>query len=239
MNTAWAQVRSDTNDESTYLLATYNENSKTDVTLYDTGPGGIESACRNLPNDKPMFGGVRLSTGRFVSFIYIGDEVGIMLRGRSSMHKNGVLNVLQGCDEEIEVWKNMTEEQVGTDKPCGEDDNLTVVPSFVEKGKSKTYMVQGNGKDFSSSHHKVNVAPPTATNIDNIDNNNSKTQPCIIPYETLKNIADSTSLGIDPKCKELALCDEEFQNIFQMSKESFASLASWKKTQLKKAASLF
>jgi predicted double-glycine peptidase len=79
--------------------------------------------------------------------------------------------------------------------------------------------------------------PSTTTNTEN--NNNKNKEPPIIPYETLKSIADSTNLGIDPRHKELALSDEEFENIFQMSKESFASLANWKKTQLKKAASLF
>lgn len=232
-------MRSDTH-ESTYLLATYSENSKTDIRLYDSGPGGIEAACRNLPNDIPIFGGARLSTGRFVSFTYHGDEVGIMLRGRSSMHKNGVFNVLQGCDTEIEVWSNMTEEHVG--KSFGKEDVVSAVSTSVKRGKSTSQSAQQTGKDISIRYPvhvpRQSAMVPSPSTTTNTDNNKNK-EPPIIPYETLKSIADSTNLGIDPRHKELALSDEEFENIFHMSKESFASLADWKKTQLKKAASLF
>ena len=36
-----------------------------------------------------------------------------MLKGRASMHKNGVLNVHDGCDNEIKVLQNMKEDDAG------------------------------------------------------------------------------------------------------------------------------
>lgn len=237
-------MRSDTNDSRTYLLATYSENSKTDITLFDSGPGGIEAACQNLPNDKPIFGGVRLSTGRFVSFLYTGDEVGIMLKGRASMHKNGVFNVLQGCDAEIEVWKNMPEEHVG--KSFEKKDTMAPMMSSVERERLSTQSAQQQDKDVSVTQpvdipRQSDITSSSfTTNADQHERrHNDKQIFGFIPYERLKNVTDSSSLGIDPRQKELALSDAEFEQIFQMSKESFASLANWKKTQLKKAALLF
>jgi hypothetical protein len=58
----------------------------------------------------------------------------------------------------------------------------------------------------------------------------------------LKSIPNPTSHvkeEIDPTQKELALTDEEFEKVFGMNKELFASLPGWKKTRLKKEAMLF
>jgi len=35
-----------------------------------------------------------------------------MEKGRASMQKNGVFNILEGCDGEIDVKPNMTEEDI-------------------------------------------------------------------------------------------------------------------------------
>lgn len=45
-----------------------------------------------LPEGIPVFGGVRLKKGRFVSFLYIDDNVVGVKRGRTLMFKNGVYN---------------------------------------------------------------------------------------------------------------------------------------------------
>lgn len=42
-----------------------------------------------MPENQPLFGGVRLESGRFVAFVYSGEGVGVMQKGRASMHKNG------------------------------------------------------------------------------------------------------------------------------------------------------
>ncbi|XP_074648526.1 advillin-like [Tubulanus polymorphus] len=44
---------------------------------------------------------------------------------------------------------------------------------------------------------------------------------------------------IDPTSKEMYLSDEDFQSVFQMSKDDFGKLKEWKKVQLKKQKGLF
>ena len=97
-------VRDDKEDSINWLIAGYAPDSKTDVTVLHTGSGGLEDCRQHLSLSTPAFGGLRL-INRFVSFFYGGheDHTTAMLRGRASLHKNGVLNVLEGCDREIHL----------------------------------------------------------------------------------------------------------------------------------------
>mmetsp|Transcript_33040 Transcript_33040/g.48239 ORF Transcript_33040/g.48239 Transcript_33040/m.48239 type:complete len:80 (+) Transcript_33040:438-677(+) len=57
----------------------------------------MDVCAQRLPHDKPVFGGCRLKTGRFVTFYYCDeDHTSVIVRGRAAMHKNGefVLSVL-------------------------------------------------------------------------------------------------------------------------------------------------
>lgn len=103
---AWSQVRDNANPDVNWLICSYVEGSKTDITVYQTGPGGQDECAAALPAGKPCFGGLRLPTGRFVGFAYTDDDVPAMQKGRASLHKNGVLNVLEGRDGEIELRKD-------------------------------------------------------------------------------------------------------------------------------------
>jgi hypothetical protein len=211
---AWAEVRNNANDIS-YLLATYDKNSKTDITLHTKGTGGIQTASMNLPNDEPIFGGARLANGRFVSFVYNGENTGVMLRGRASMHKNGVLNVLEGCDSEVELWDNMKEDDVGKSK-----DEIGRVGRKIKEDGSQGGILRSSLKKEGDGVDEIGF----------------------ITDAKLKAIPNPTSHvkeGIDPTQKELALSDEEFEKVFGMNKELFASLPGWKKTRLKKEAMLF
>jgi len=245
----WAEVRDNTNDIS-YLIATYDNNSKTDITLHAKGTGGIPSASLNFPNDTPIFGGARLASGRFASFVYSnGDNISVMLKGRASMHKNGVLNVLEGCDCEIEVWENMKEDDVGKSK----DDigiDIDIGSGRVVGGKMETQIFLGGSTMQEESeldstldnrketlHNSAAVAAAADDNISDVVDESG-----FIEYARLKTIADHASLrvlGINPTQKELALANDEFEEVFGMHKESFASLPGWKKTRLKKQAMLF
>jgi len=132
----WSKVRSD-DDETTFLLATYALNSKQDIDLLrcgtDPNPLTAIFSDPNLPQNSPIFGGMRIiqdndndndhdhdnSKVSFASFVYIGEEVGVMAKGRASMHTNGVLNVLEGCSGDwnnVEVWRGMTVEMLGKSK---------------------------------------------------------------------------------------------------------------------------
>mmetsp|Transcript_42135 Transcript_42135/g.63633 ORF Transcript_42135/g.63633 Transcript_42135/m.63633 type:complete len:395 (-) Transcript_42135:286-1470(-) len=109
----WAKVRNDADPTVDWLIASYEGKSKTDVTVLDSGFGGMDVCAQRLPHDKPVFGGCRLKTGRFVTFYYCDeDHTSVIVRGRAAMHKNGVLNVLEGADCEIEMRNGLIEEDV-------------------------------------------------------------------------------------------------------------------------------
>jgi hypothetical protein len=85
----WTLVRNDS-ESTNWLIASFDGNSKTDVTVIASGQGGIEE-CASRLLDAPCYGGVRLSSGRFVSFFYVPDGCSPLSRGRASMYKNGKL----------------------------------------------------------------------------------------------------------------------------------------------------
>lgn len=98
---AWSEVRDNGNSAVDWLIAGYDGTSKTDITVLCKGSGGVAACAAALPDADPVFGGCRLSSGRFQSFYYAPDAASVMKKGRASMHKNGVLNVLEGCDGEF------------------------------------------------------------------------------------------------------------------------------------------
>jgi hypothetical protein len=116
---AWKEVRDDTNKDVDWIIIGYVDGSKTDMTLLEKGNGGLDVVSTKLRVDsgEPIFGGVKLlSKNRFVQFLYIDDSCPAMKRGRTLMYKNGVYNVLEGCDGQIEITPNMKESDVGTVK---------------------------------------------------------------------------------------------------------------------------
>ena len=115
---AWAEVRNDANSEVDWILIGYDGNSKTDLTLIEKGKGGIEAVSSKLPTaGGAVFGGSRLfsnnKNGRFVHFVYVHEDCPAMKKGRTLMYKNGVFNVLLGCDGEIEMKPGLTEKDMG------------------------------------------------------------------------------------------------------------------------------
>lgn len=81
----------DDNNPINWLIATYDGLSKTDVTVFNKGSGGIEVCAKSLPPSIPVFGGLRLNnSGKFVSFFYADQDTSVMKKGRASMHKNGM-----------------------------------------------------------------------------------------------------------------------------------------------------
>lgn len=62
----------------------------------------------------------------------------------------------------------------------------------------------------------------------------------ILPYERLKDIPGSQlPPSVDPANREKSLSDEDFQEVFGMTKEAFQALAGWKQAGLKKKVGLF
>jgi len=105
----WRNVRDDFNDRIDWLLCSYVEGSKTDITIFGAGNGGIIKCLSSMPPGIVVFGGFKLGR-RFVHFIYT-EEASVMWKGRSTWHKNGVINVLEGCACELKVHRGMGEDE--------------------------------------------------------------------------------------------------------------------------------
>jgi hypothetical protein len=92
------------------LIAGYDNGSKTTITVFAKGAGGVEACAKALPEMEPAFGGCRLSNGRFKCFYHVPEDMSAMKKGRAGMHKNGVLNVLLGCDGDLKMRPGATED---------------------------------------------------------------------------------------------------------------------------------
>lgn len=119
---AWSEVRDDSNPEVDWILIGYDGNSKTDLTLIEKGKGGLDVLSAKLSTvassaGGAVFGGTRLfannKKGRFVHFVYVDENCPAMKKGRTLMYKNGVFNVLMGCDGEIEMKPGLSESDMG------------------------------------------------------------------------------------------------------------------------------
>ena len=104
--TAWEQVRDDCDKSTNWVLCGYvPASSKTNIDVVATGPGGLnglKAEVRSPSYDAQcLFGGFRDdSDGKFVHFTYVGHATGAMTKGRASLHKNAVLNEIEGCVRE-------------------------------------------------------------------------------------------------------------------------------------------
>lgn len=88
--------------EANYCVLTYE--SKNKIIFHASGGDGLVGLLSCVDEDQVYFGGIRLqvdSFTRFYSFCRIGENVGGMKRGKVSLHKNGVLNLLEGVSGEI------------------------------------------------------------------------------------------------------------------------------------------
>lgn len=274
----WSQVRNDSNPAIDWLIAGYvpsNPNdaksskptATSDITVLHSGCGGIEVCASSLPIGQVVFGGVAIHTGthttrRFVTFFYCDETAPTMLKGRASLHKNGVLNVLEGSDCEIEIRRGMTESDLssvmrgsGGNRPPPPK-SRTAQPFQQQQQQQPVVGVGASATTTSgmplhreskavatkpaSSLSRVQNSNPTTTNTTVVastsSNSSSNTEYAIIPYDQL---VDGMLVGIDPACKERYLSNEEFGRIFGITKEEFERLPVWKRTALKKQHGLF
>ena len=74
----WAKIRDDSNEEVDWLIASFDGKSKTDITVIASGSGGVEGCSSSLPENCACYGGIRLSSGRFVTFYYVGEGVSLL-----------------------------------------------------------------------------------------------------------------------------------------------------------------
>jgi hypothetical protein len=88
------------------LVGYVPSSSKTNVDVIASGPGTYQEMKlefeKNVYHEQCLFGGFREGS-RFVHFTFVGKLSGAMSRGRASLHKNAVLNELEGCVREENV----------------------------------------------------------------------------------------------------------------------------------------
>ena len=203
-----------------------------------------------------LFGGSKLlSSGRFVSFMYMDlDHTPIMLRGRAGLFKNGVLNVLEGCDCEIEVHRSLSESEASSlvKKATGSYGNVT--NARLNKSVSKPIVAESSYKvkalPVISQEKQPAITKNTCSSNAIYEGVSSKVS-CISElcqesfhakdYEFLKktNNDELVSAGVDIKNKEKSLNDKEFTFIFGIDREAFYGFPKWKQSQMKKNVGLF
>lgn len=248
----WAEVRNEMNPTIDWLIAGYNLSSRTDITVLEKGSGGISNCASALPDNKPVFGGCKLATGRFVTFYHVPDSVSVMDKGRASMHKNGVLNVLEGSDREIKMEPNLKEAEAllqnassislvshPTEHSCN---SIPVLPNVSQiKKESKL--------EYPTEVSLIKTVPITDPIVETTNSNNEVIMDTLdktlnnafVSYSDIKDVKDPNCLpfGVDASNREMSLSDSEFQEVFGMDKQTFVGLPKWKRTNRKKEKHLF
>mmetsp|Transcript_19999 Transcript_19999/g.43085 ORF Transcript_19999/g.43085 Transcript_19999/m.43085 type:complete len:270 (-) Transcript_19999:1017-1826(-) len=241
----WTEVRDDKNTSVDWLIAGYDGTSKTDITVIAKGSGGLSGCSAQLPEEAASYGGCRLSSGRFVSFFYTAEGTPIMQKGRASMYKNGVLNSLEGCDQEIAIQPGMTEEhlEVGGEPsgtinttPIRTPPSADTLSVSVPGAPAQTAKDDNEATDPTESQHSECRDSGANVNMDSLELSDGA-----VPYSAIKDVSDPSALppGVDPSKREMALSDAEFSHVFGMDKAAFHALPSWKQNSKKKEKGLF
>lgn len=113
---AWAAVRDNDNTMTNWIICGYSPpESKTNVEVIATGGGTLEDVKTVLQDPKYsaqcLFGGFREGENRdkFAHLTWVGSDTGAMAKGRASLHKNSVLNELEGCIREENIIQDEIE----------------------------------------------------------------------------------------------------------------------------------
>mmetsp|Transcript_1625 Transcript_1625/g.4495 ORF Transcript_1625/g.4495 Transcript_1625/m.4495 type:complete len:138 (-) Transcript_1625:78-491(-) len=93
----WARVRDDADADAEFLLLTYASKNKLAVAAVGT----LDGMSAVMVADNVYFGGLKHSDGKFYAIYCVGDNVGGMAKARAGMHKNSVVNALDGTVGEV------------------------------------------------------------------------------------------------------------------------------------------
>ncbi|XP_022847678.1 villin-3-like [Olea europaea var. sylvestris] len=99
--------------------------------------------------------------------------------------------------------------------------------SEVEETETVDPFVEANGEDSKPNPEREQ------------DENGSESSQTTFHYEQLKAKSDNPVTGIDFKRREAYLSEEEFQDVFGVTKEAFYKLPKWKQDMQKKKFDLF
>ncbi|XP_073016621.1 villin-3-like isoform X1 [Primulina eburnea] len=108
-----------------------------------------------------------------------------------------------------------------------ETEHCKEVLEVKEETETSEPIVESNGGESGSK--------PDADQDENV----SETSQSTFSYERLKAKSDDPVMGIDYKRREAYLSDEEFQSVFEMTKNAFYKLPKWKQDMLKRKVDLF
>lgn len=119
----------------------------------------------------------------------------------------------------------------------------------ILNGHSSQYLQQHNlmdsinGKDFDADRRLIGSSPSHPTiqlsSSPSAISHKKPSLPQLIPYEKLKEYRGIYPKGIDRMAVETHLSDEEFQQVFALSRTAFYRLPEWKRNDLKRRAQLF
>mmetsp|Transcript_4737 Transcript_4737/g.7140 ORF Transcript_4737/g.7140 Transcript_4737/m.7140 type:complete len:162 (-) Transcript_4737:117-602(-) len=101
LQSAWDDVRSDS--DVNWCLFGYPDGSSTKLEFKSSGSDGLKGLLGTLSEDSVTWAGMKISVGggtKLVRFMFVGSNVGGMKRGKASLHKNTVFNMMEGaaCD---------------------------------------------------------------------------------------------------------------------------------------------
>jgi len=124
----WKRVRDNGDSSVNWMLCGYS--SKTNIDVISIGAGSLSEIEVEVANskydDQCLFGGFR-DGEKFVHFTYVGAQAGAMVRGRASLHKNAVLNVLEGCVKEVNLIQGESSDATSSTSPVAADEALISV----------------------------------------------------------------------------------------------------------------
>mmetsp|Transcript_48741 Transcript_48741/g.146879 ORF Transcript_48741/g.146879 Transcript_48741/m.146879 type:complete len:267 (-) Transcript_48741:177-977(-) len=238
----WEEVRDNRNPAVDWLIAGFDRRSKTDITVLKKGNGGVARCSSELPHGLACFGGCRLMTsGRFVTFFYADEDTPTMQKGRASMYKNGVLNVLCGSDCEVTMRPGLNEDEALLQVSSDVSTSAAIRSSSATPTKPLSKKKADKPHRINQKTSQIDAGRKTENNADIVSSTQQLEVGNSVPYEILKGIYDPADLPswVDPLNREEALSEEDFSKVFGMHRKEFHSLPAWKRSQEKKAAGLF
>jgi len=98
ISSGWERVRDD-EDDASILLLSYASKNKLKV---ESVASGTAETIVSLMNDSSVwFGGLKSANGKLYAVYCVGSDTGGMVRARAGLHKNAVVNALDGTVGEI------------------------------------------------------------------------------------------------------------------------------------------
>ena len=261
LRAAWADVRDDGSD-SDWCWFGYAEGSKAQIELVAAGGGGVGALVAASSDSCARFGGLRVRGAggergtRFLTVTHAGSQVGGMAKGRAGMHRQGVLNLLEGCSGDIEVaGAPLTAAEVcaqaaavlGYAPECAEGGSSSLESPLPAQGIFAGAANPAAASECATAGSTAAAAAPAAAGgtataaapapAGGGGNPTLVQAAAHFAYSELRSAPYPE--GVDANARETYLTDAEFVTVFGMGKEQFGALPKWKQTAQKKKMMLW